>query len=287
MNLYLDRRSMLCTPATAADWYTVSRRCGADVGLLDLEDSVPADRKTQARALARGYCGPDESASVPGVRVNSPAARDGLADLLAIGTWTHRPELVMVPKVESPRDIEITAAVLAHDGRAPQMWAVIETPRGIAELDSIARAPGLAGLVFGAADYTAATGAALRWPALAFARSAIVNAAGHRGLEAMDSPYFDIDDLAGLRRECRLARSFGFCGKVAVHPRQVPVINAAFTPTAYEIARAREVLAAAEDTGSAVTAVGGQMIGTPFFAAARAVAAYAQSTLATPDRPGR
>jgi citrate lyase beta subunit len=272
MSIRLDRKSIICTPATSTTWYRVARSCGADVGLVDLEDSVAPERKEAARSAAAEYFNPaGDVACDLALRINSPIGLDGVRDLLAVAAYVHRPAIVLIPKVESARDIEIVAGVLDSDRYAPELYAVVETPRGVAQLTAIAQAPRLGGLVFGAGDYALETGAALRWGPLQFARSAIANAAGAAGLPAVDSPSFDVRDVEGLWREARLAKALGFCGKVAVHPRQVPVVNAVFSPSTEEIAHARGIVAAGKDTGMDVAAVDGQMVGTPFFSAARAL----------------
>lgn len=112
-------------------------------------------------------------------------------------------------------------------------------------------------------------GCALRWAPLLFARSAIVNGAGGVGVPAIDSPYFDMGDLDGLRREAQLVKALGYCGNV--HPRELQVINTAFFPSEEEINQAHAIVAAGETTGTGVTAVGGQMVGPPFYVAASAL----------------
>jgi len=272
VSVHLHRKSIICTPATSTARYVAAQRCGADVGLVDLEDSVAAAHKDAARTAAEGYFNAAGEVTCDlALRINSPFSADGLRDLLAAAAYSRRPAIVLIPKVESARDIEFVAGALDCDGYAPELYAVVETPRGVGQLASIVQVSRLGGLVFGAADYALQTGAALRWAPLEFARSAIVNAAGSAGLPAIDSPYFDVRDLDGLRREARLAKALGYCGEVAVHPCQVPVINAAFFPSEQEINRARAIVVAGESARMDVTAVDGQMVGTPFFAAASAL----------------
>ncbi|MGR3875628.1 HpcH/HpaI aldolase/citrate lyase family protein [Streptomyces graminifolii] len=105
----------------------------------------------------------------------------------------------------------------------------------------------------------------------------MANSAGSAGVPAIDSPYFDVPNLEGLRREAECARALGFQGKGAVHPRQVPVITQAFTPSEDEVAAARAVVAADQEASAAVTTLGGQMLGPPLVAAARAVVDRAAS----------
>lgn len=285
----LDRRSIICTPGTSTDRFAVARNCGADVALVDLEDSVAPEHKGSARTFAERYfqpagmagsavpVGAGDAAGSPGsalaLRINSPCGLDGLRDLVAVAGWAHRPVLVLVPKVEAARDVEIVAAALDRAGHGLELYAVIETPRGVFQLPAIVRSPQLAGVVFGAADYALHAGCRLGWDALLYARSALVTAAAAAGLPAIDSPSFDLADLTGLRREAERARELGYCGKVAVHPRQVPVLNEAFFPSQEEIARARRVAAAGRDSGMDVTAADGRMVGAPFFAAARTLLA--------------
>jgi (S)-citramalyl-CoA lyase len=98
-------------------------------------------------------------------------------------------------------------------------------------------------LLFGAADMAADLGATTTWEALSFVRSRIVQVAALAGVAVMDSPFFDIGDINGLKRETKAAQALGFHGKCAIHPKQISTINAVFTPSAEEVAKAREILA--------------------------------------------
>jgi citrate lyase beta subunit len=278
------RRTWIITPATAPERFAKARHAGADVAMVDLEDSVAPGDKQRARTGASGFF--DCTATTPrGVRINAPSTPDGARDLLELAQYPHKPRIVLVPKVEPARDVEIVAGFLDTPEHAPEIYALIETPRAIENVTSIVRAARLGGVVFGAADYAAAAGCRLTWEALLYARSALVNAAAARGVPAVDSPYFDLHDLPGLARESERARALGYCGKGAVHPRQVPVIDKAFTPTDEEVAAARTVLAAADASRGAITSVDGAMVGRPFFLAATTVAAQASTLGAATDIP--
>ncbi|MEU5243830.1 CoA ester lyase [Streptomyces asoensis] len=272
-------RAWLITPALHADRCEKAKSYGADVALADLEDSVASTDKATARAMAARFLYPAVGGGpVLGVRVNAPVTADGIRDLAAITGYPHQPGIVLVPKVESARDIEVVAGALDTDQHAPVIYALIETPRAIGRLSSIVTADRLGGLLFGAADYAALTGCARTWEALLYARSAVANAAGAAGIPAIDSPYFDVSDLEGLRREVECARALGFQGKGAVHPQQIPVLTQAFTPSEDEIATAQAVVAASHQTSAAVTTVGGRMVGPPLVAAAQAVVDQAASS---------
>lgn len=269
-------RVWIITPATRPERFAAALASAADAALLDLEDSVaPADKQTARdtaaqlldtvtpQALARGQ--------LLGVRVNAASTRDGLADLLALASWRRRANLVLLPKVEAARDIELAAAVLDTPAHAPHLWALVETPRAVTALPAIVTAPRLGGVVFGSADYAAAIGCGLDWSSLRHARCSIVTTAAAAGLPALDAPCFNLDDPDRLHREARLAKKLGFYGKGAVHPRQTAPLQEVFTPTGQEIARARAVIAAGQVSGGGITRVDGQMVGAPFFAAARAL----------------
>ncbi|MFF2148772.1 HpcH/HpaI aldolase/citrate lyase family protein [Kitasatospora sp. NPDC058190] len=262
----------IVTPAVAGERFAKARASGATVTLVDLEDSVAPHDKDLARERAAGFFATaDPAGPLSGVRMNALTTRAGLRDLIALAEYPHQPPLVLVPMVESARDIEVAAAALDTDGHTPQIWALIETPRAIEKAPSILAAPRLTGVLFGAADYAAVTGAARTWQALLHARSVLANSAAAAGIAAVDSPYFDLADTDGLRREAEQARALGFTGKAAVHPRQVPVINDAFQPTEAELAQARAIVAARGQTGASITSVHGQMVGAPFYAAAQAL----------------
>ncbi len=269
----------LITPATASDRCAVAMRAGADVTVVDLEDSVPDHAKDAARTAALqflstsapGQCRPP----VLGVRVNALSTAHGLKDLVAIADGDIGPAVVLLPKVESPRDIDLAATVINADHRGISVWALIETPRAIQRLPEILRADAAAGVVFGAADYAASAGCRRTRQALLYPRAALAVAAAAAGLLAVDSPFFDLDDRDGLLQEAEEARDLGFTGKGAIHPAQLATIQAAFTPSAQELADAAAVVAAADRTGDVITTVNGRMVGPPLVAAARLLTAQA------------
>ncbi|MFI9721865.1 HpcH/HpaI aldolase/citrate lyase family protein [Streptomyces sp. NPDC052396] len=264
-------RSLLSTPATAVGRYVAGHRSGADIAMVDLEDSVPPARKEEARRRAEAFFSAPSARGVRcAVRINTVSGPEGLRDLLALHSYRIKPDVVLVPMVESRRDIEIVEQVLRPCCPDTEYFAVLETPRGLQDAPAIATAsPRLRALVFGSADYVLATGARLSWEALAYARSRLVNSARAAGIEVMDSPLFEVLDEGALACEAALAKDLGFSGKIAVHPRQVPVINRAFSPDAQTLARARKIVEAGRRNGRDITVVDGAMVGMPFFEASR------------------
>ncbi|XMN04650.1 HpcH/HpaI aldolase/citrate lyase family protein [Streptomyces griseobrunneus] len=269
----------LVTPGVASARFRTAFGSGAHVVLLDLEDSVPADAKADARDAVLGFAGAHAGRAggpLLGVRINAAHSAEGLRDVVAMADLSLWPDLVVVPKVESGRDIAAVVRAVRRAGSATKVWALVESPQGVLALPGIVRTPGLAGVLFGAADYAAAAGCRLTSRAMWYPRSQLVTAAAGAGLPAVDSPYFFLDDPDGLRRDALEAVELGFAGKVAVHPRQLNTIAQAFTPSPHEVAEARAVLAAAERADGAITTAVGAMVGPPLIEAARTVARRAR-----------
>ncbi|MBT2507006.1 CoA ester lyase [Streptomyces sp. ISL-98] len=283
----LGRSSWLVTPGVSPGRFATAADSGADVALLDLEDSVPRPLKDEARTsvlqfLRRVGAAEDMKSAIVGVRVNAPDTIHGLKDLTALAEHRLWPAVLLVPKVESARDVELVSRIKGESTTPSQIWALIESPRAIENLTGILRAPQLAGVVFGAADYAAEAGCKITSRAMWYPRAMLTAAAATAGLPAVDSPYFGLHDLDGLRREAEEAAELGFVGKVAIHPAQLPVIEAAFRPSERDLASARAVISAADGADGAITTVDGAMVGPPIVAAARALTARTGQKPAAP-----
>jgi (S)-citramalyl-CoA lyase len=262
-------RSLLSTCALQVPQHARALASGADVVVLDLEDSVPAEAKDDARRLALPFFQGQWEGGLRGLRINSPRSEHGLRDLLALLEQGARPDLLVVPKVESAEELRLLDTLLAGRMEAG-LLPVIESPRGLHAVEDIACAvPRVRGLVFGAADFAASLGTTLAWEALHYARARLVVAAAHAGVLALDAPCFLLEDPGALQLELERSRQLGFVGKMAIHPRQVPAINAGFLPPPAVVAQAREIIARSERGESTIRVVGGQMIGPPFVRWAR------------------
>lgn len=237
----------------------------ADAAILDLEDAVRPERKDSARdAVATAL----RSSSAYWVRVNALETPDGKADL-AMLAGNPPPDAVLVAKATSPDDLQQLGARLP----GTKIYALIETIAGIVNLEAIAKVPGLGGLAFGAYDLCAELGARVTAEVVAPWRAQIVLAARRFGLDAIDTPYVDLSDAKGLAQDARRGADFGFDGKLAVHPQQVPVIRAAFLPSAEELARARAIV---EQYTGGVAVIDGRMIDAPVMAWAQQLLARAR-----------
>jgi citrate lyase beta subunit len=271
-------RSMLMTCALNPQQYGKAEELGADVGTIDLEDSVPALRKDEARRLALPFfTDRADRRWLRTLRINSLRTAEGLRDILALLDSGARPDALLVPKVDSAQDLLILEEILGERLASTVFLVVIETAAGLCAVEEIAAAsPRVRALVFGGADFSAEMGTSMEWEPLLYARSRILVAASRAGIPAMDSPCFDIEDAEALRSDVSRSRELGFLGKAAVHPRQVAAINEGFTPEPEAVARARRILARIEERGGQIAVLDGEMIGPPAVLAARRLLALAE-----------
>ncbi|QDR79776.1 HpcH/HpaI aldolase/citrate lyase family protein [Sporomusa termitida] len=270
------RRTMLFMPGNNPGMLQNGGVFGADAIILDLEDAVAPQEKDAARLLvAEALRTIDYRASEKVVRINplDTFARQDIKAIVPCGL-----DAIIVPKVESPEDIRQAARLVAAaetPGQAPvKLIALLETPCGIAEAYPIARADKrVAGLAFGAEDYTAALGAkrTKEGTEIFSARTIVVNSAAAAGIQSIDTPFTDVNDRDGLLADTALAKQLGFKGKLAINPRQIDDIHRVFDPTAQEIDWARRVIKAirkAEAEGAGVASLDGKMVDAPIVARA-------------------
>src|SRR5271163_1371204 len=252
-------RSWLFTPATRPDRFANAAAAGADVVILDLEDAVAPRDKAQARTTALDYlAGNPADGALHALRINGLDTRSGISDLDALLGSSAAPNFLVLPKTETTGHLQILDRLLTAAGKDTRLIGLIESARGLAAVEAIATAtPRLAGLMLGAADMAADLGTTVAWEPLAFVRSRLIAACALAGVVSVDSPYFDLHDEPGLKREVIGAVTFGFSAKAAIHPAQIGAINAALTPSAEAVKRARAILA--ENT-KGVGTVDGQMI---------------------------
>lgn len=224
-------RSLLNTCALKPQQYLKAGEVGADVSTIDLEDSVPPDDKEKARRLALPFfIGAPANGFVRALRINSLSCHDGLLDILALRQSGARPDALMLPKIESARDIAVIEGLLTGHLESVGLFPILESPEGLAAVEEIAAAsPRIWGMVFGAADFTYRAGVLQSRENLSYSRARIVWAACRAGIPAIDAPCFDLGQEGVLRAEVEHARAIGFRGKVAIHPKQVGFLNQVFS----------------------------------------------------------
>ena len=271
------RRSLLFVPAVRPDRYPKALATGADAVCIDLEDGVAFGAKDEARDKALAlFAGRAPVRAEVSLRINDPKTDLGRRDIEAVRRSGIRPDALMLPKCDGPDEIREVAAALA--GGLPDLPLIVmaETARGVAAADAIASAaPTVSAIFFGAIDYAADVGCEVGWEAALYARSRVIVAAAVAGVGALDSPYMDVPSLDALAAESRRTRALGFTGKAAIHPTQVPVIQAAFSPPADEVAWARRIVDAYERNEGGVLLVDGKLIERPVIASAQRTLALA------------
>jgi citrate lyase subunit beta/citryl-CoA lyase len=284
-------RSLLFVPGDSDRKLARSENVGADILVLDLEDSVAREQKPAARIRVREFL--DSRTTRPArlwVRINPIEDPMALADLVEV--IRGRPDGIVQPKVRMPEDVILLGhyldALEAQHGITRGATGIIpvatETPAAIFGLGGYsARIPRLHGLTWGAEDLSATVGATANRDAAGawtdpyrLARSLCLFGASAAGIPAIDTIHADIRDPARLRAECDEARRDGFAGKGAIHPDQVPVINECFTPSDEEIAHARRVVDLfASNPGTSALALDGRMVDAPHLRLAESVLARA------------
>jgi len=274
----MPMRSWLCAPALGPNLVKKSIEVAADIALFDLEDSVPADRKDAARAALLAHY-QTRPALPTAVRINSLSTTDGLKDILFLLDHAIVPAAVMLPKAVLPCEANLAASLFKERGVASiQIFAIIETVSSLWSLRGLPGAPGgLRGLVFGAADFAADLGVPPTVTDLRFVKQEIALAARRFGLEAIDSPCFQLRGGGRLDLEICEARRLGFTGKIAVHPSQIAAINSSFTHSPQALDDARRLVDASEhDPETAIRRIEDEMVGPPFVKYARQVLASAE-----------
>ena len=269
-------RSFLFVPGTRPERYAKAHASGADAIIIDLEDAVAAREKNSARdQLASAFeqlGAPERARSVVRMNANgTPWFEDDLkllADLVGQGL-----RAVMLPKAESALVLQQLARAL---GAGCALLPLVESLAGWDGVDALAAAPQVLRLAFGHLDFQADVGMAAGADEVELApvRLAVVLAARRAGLAAsIDGVTAAIRDAERLQEDAARSRRFGFGAKMCIHPEQIALVNAAFSPGAAELDWARRVLAAVEAAGGGVVSLDGRMVDGP-------VVRSAQRTLA-------
>jgi citrate lyase beta subunit len=260
------RRSEIFVPGNRPDMFPKALATGADLVVVDLEDAVAPAHKAEARERTLAlFAEPQADDGVERlVRVNCLRTAEGLADLLAIAESERAPPALLLPKVKSPHEIRVHDELLQGRHEGIRLHVIIETNEGLEACLEIARASErIDCLQFGAVDMSAELRVEPVWDALLYARSRIVHAAASAGVDALDVPYLDLDDLDGMEREATASAVLGFTGKGAIHPKQIPSLNRIFSPSPEEVERARRVIAEFEQGDSGLVVIDNKLIEKP------------------------
>lgn len=262
-------RSVLYIPGSKPRALEKARQLPVDAIIFDLEDAVAPDEKATARdTLATAFAEGGYGARLKIVRINGLETRWGPDDARAVAAIGA--DAVLMPKVDRPEDLD---ALKRITGDLP-LWSMMETAQGILAADRIAAHPSSAGMVMGTNDLAKEMGTrhrADRLPLMPGLGLCVLAAKAH-GIAIVDGVFNAFKDDEGLEAECAQGRDMGFDGKTLIHPAQVAIANAAFSPTAAEVDLAvRQIAAfqAALDAGQAVAVVDGRIVENLHVATAR------------------
>lgn len=287
-------RSLLFVPADSEKKLEKGFASGADVVIIDLEDSVSLENKSAARKVALGFLQDSPRTGGPAVYIRVNDLASGLTDDDLVALVQARPDGIMLPKSNGGADVQHLAVKLrVHeaenglaDGGISILPIITETAAGVFAAGSYGNVgPRLAGLTWGAEDLSAAIGARVTrddsgryTDVFRLARATTILAAANADVAAIDTVFPNFRDMEAFRRECVEAERDGFVGKMAIHPAQVPVINEAFTPSPDAVTHAKAVVAAFAAAGNpGVVALDGQMYDRPHLRRAERVLARAQA----------
>jgi citrate lyase subunit beta/citryl-CoA lyase len=266
------RRSRLYLPGSEPKYFINAALHGADAIILDLEDSVHHAEKDAARILVRNTLrAVDFGKCERMVRINQlPLGLEDLAEIVP-----ESPDLVLLPKVERPEHVAETDRMVGElrnrYGITRPIWLmpILESALGIENASAIATvSKNVIALTIGLEDYTTDIGVAKTKEGgeSLYARMRLVNAAKAAGVQAIDSVFGDVGDMASLRIWAESSCALGFEGMGCIHPSQIPVIHEAFAPSSSEIEKASKIVAAFEEAqqrGVGVVSLGSKMIDPP------------------------
>ena len=261
-----SRRSFIFVPGLRPDMYPKALKSGVDMVCVELEDGIAPKDKSEARRMALAlFETPQADDNVERIlRINSVRERFGIEDLSAILNSKSPPPAIMMPKVRTADEVVLVDQLLGEAQHLTRIHVIIETNEGLEAAHEIARASTrIDALFFGAIDMAPELRCDLSWENLLYARSRVVHAAASAGLDVIDVPHLDLDDMEGMRIAAEQARALGFAGKGSIHPKQIPILNEVFTPSPEKIARARRVIAEFEAADTGLVVIDGKLIEKP------------------------
>jgi citrate lyase beta subunit len=260
------RRSFIFTPGLKPEMYPKALKSGTDMVCIELEDGIAPQDKEIARNLAlKLFQEKQENDGVERIlRINCLREQFGIDDVQAILSTQNPPPALMIPKVKKPDEIVLLDNLLSEKGYNCRIHVIIETNEGLENAYQIANCSNrIDALFFGGVDMSAELRCENKWEPLLYARSRVVHAAASAGIDAIDVPYLDLEDLEGMRKEAVLAKELGFSGKGSIHPKQIPILNEVFTPSKSAIKKAQKIVSIFEKANTGLVVIDGKLIEKP------------------------
>ncbi len=266
LNKIKVRRSFIFTPGLNPEMFPKALASGADMVCIELEDGIAIKDKDEARkntinALKNLKINNDVELVV---RVNCQRTKPGLLDLEAFISSKLNVKALMLPKVKTPDEITFIDDLLTDCNMDTDLHVIMETNEALENIYDIAHASKrIVALYFGGVDMAAELRVPNSYENLIYARSKLVHAGASVGIDVIDVPYLDLEDMDGMKKEAELVRNLGFTGKGSIHPKQINILNEVFTPSKEEIIKAKKIIDQfnASDTGLVV--IDGKLIEKP------------------------
>ena len=266
LNKIKVRRSFIFTPGLNPEMFPKALASGADMVCIELEDGIAIKDKDEARkntinALKNLKINNDVELVV---RVNCQRTKPGLLDLEAFISSKLNVKALMLPKVKTPDEITFIDDLLTDCNMDTDLHVIMETNEALENIYDIAHASKrIVALYFGGVDMAAELRVPNSYENLIYARSKLVHAGASVGIDVIDVPYLDLEDMDGMKKVAELVRNLGFTGKGSIHPKQINILNEVFTPSKEEIIKAKRIIDQfnASDTGLVV--IDGKLIEKP------------------------
>lgn len=266
LNKIKVRRSFIFTPGLNPEMFPKALASGADMVCIELEDGIAIKDKDEARkntinALKNLKINNDVELVV---RVNCQRTKPGLLDLEAFISSKLNVKALMLPKVKTPDEITFIDDLLTDCNMDTDLHVIMETNEALQNIYDIAHASKrIVALYFGGVDMAAELRVDNKWENLVYARSKLVHAGASAGLDVIDVPYLDLENMDGMKKEAELVRNLGFTGKGSIHPKQIKILNEVFTPPEDEILKAKKILEQFNNSNTGLVVIDGKLIEKP------------------------
>ena len=266
LNKLRVRRSFIFTPGLKPEMFSKAIASGADMVCIELEDGIAIKDKDEARkntidALKTLEVKNDVELVV---RINCQRTKFGLLDLEAFISSKIKVKALMLPKVKTPEEISFIDDLLTDCNLDTDLHVIMETNEALENIYDIAHASErIVALYFGGVDMAAELRVENKPENLVYARSKLVHAGASVGVDVIDVPYLDLENMDGLKKEAEFVKNLGFTGKGSIHPKQINILNEIFTPSQKEISHAKKIIDQFNKSDTGLVVIDGKLIEKP------------------------
>ena len=266
LNKLRVRRSFIFTPGLQPEMFPKALASGADMVCIELEDGIAMKDKDEAR---KNTIEALKSLEVKNdvelvVRLNCQRTKNGLLDLEAIASNKLKVKAIMLPKVKTPDEITFIDDMLNDCGLDTDLHVIMETNQALESIYDIAHSSDrIVALYFGGEDMAAELRVENKLENLVYARSRLVHAGASKGVDVIDVPYLNLEDMEGMKKEAQFVKNLGFTGKGSIHPKQISILNEIFTPSEEEIIKAKKIMDQFKKANTGLVVIDGKLIERP------------------------